>query len=208
MNRKSEKEVIEQLKQLGASEPDAEQTAREICETEHFLRRQDSIEPSPAFMQRLESQLREKLAGASGSGHTDKQSMPTPAFVGRRDGAKFPVWLKRVGSVAAAAAIVFIAIIAFRGNQKESTHPSPGPPPPKYVMDTPELWELELVEFEEPVLQVDDLVISEVLELWTEADWDIENLFGKENDDEAARNFASMVGSRDARKLVSPGGAA
>ena len=50
--------------------------------------------------------------------------------------------------------------------------------------DVPELWELELVEFEEPVLQVDDLVISEVLELWTEAEWDIENLFGKENDHE------------------------
>jgi len=165
MNRKPEKELIEQLKQLGTSEADAQQTAREICETEQFLQHQDPIEPSPAFMQGLETQLRRELES-------------------RAHRNRYPVWLKRVGSVAAAAAIVFIAIIAFRGNNTTPV-PTHKPEPDKIVKEkAPELWELELVEFEEPVLQVDDLVISEVLELWTEAEWDIENLFGKENDHE------------------------
>ena len=167
MNRKPEKELIEHLKQLGSNEADAQQTAREICESEQFLHNQDHIEPSPQFMQRLESQIRSELA------------IRTKRF-------PYPVWIKRMGSVAAAVAIIFIAIIAFRGNQKESPEPTPPLPSGQYVKETeaPELWELELVEFEEPVLQVDDLVISEVLELWTEAEWDIENLFGKENDHE------------------------
>jgi hypothetical protein len=146
MSKEPDKVLIEQLMQSGYTEADAKQTVREINETEQFLQRQDPIEPSPQFMQGLESQIRTELATA--------------------------------------AAIVVIAIIAFRGSNKESTQPTRIIPPKIVVKETeaPELWELELVEFEEPVLQVDDLVISEVLELWTEAQWDIENLFGKEND--------------------------
>ena len=165
MSKKPDKEVIEQLMQSGYTEADAKQTIREISETEQFLYHQDHVEPSPQFMQRLESQIRSELA------------IP-------KNRLQYPVWLKRVGSVAAAAAIVFIAIIAFRGNNTTPV-PTHKTETDKIVKEkAPELWELELVEFEEPVLQVDDLVISEVLELWTEAEWDIENLFGKENDHE------------------------
>ncbi len=167
MSKEPDKELIEQLMQSGCTEADAKQTAREISESEQFLHNQDHVEPSPQFMQGLESQIRSELA------------IPKNRF-------QYPVWLKRVGTIAAAAAIVVIAIIAFRGSNKESTQPTRIIPPKIVVKETeaPELWELELVEFEEPVLQVDDLVISEVLELWTEAQWDIENLFGKENDHE------------------------
>jgi hypothetical protein len=165
MSKEPEKELIEQLMQSGCTESEAEQTIREINEAEQFLYNQDRVEPSPQFMQRLESQIRSELTI-------------------RANRFAYPVWLKRVGAIAAAVAIVFIAIIAFRGNQKESKRIITPPPPAEYVTESPELWELELVEFEEPVLQVDDLVISEVLELWTEAQWDIENLFGKENDHE------------------------
>jgi len=167
MNKKSDKELIEQLMQLGYSEAAAERTASEISETEQFLYHQDHVEPSAQFMQRLESQIRTELATRANR------------FV-------YPVWLKRVGAIAAAVAIVTLGAVALMlmKNYKIKSI-SETPPESKYVQeDTPELWELELVEFEEPVLQVDDLVISEVLELWTEAEWDIENLFGKENDHE------------------------
>jgi hypothetical protein len=168
MSKKPDKELMEQLIQLGYTEADAEQTARDISETELFLQREDGIEPSPAFMQGLETHIRSELSPQTNRFH-------------------YSVWLKRVGTIAAAVAIVFIAIIAFQRNNNESTESTSGQEPeaPLVKTEAPELWELELVEFEEPVLQVDDLVISEVLELWTEAEWDIENLFGKENDHEA-----------------------
>ena len=167
MNKKSDKELIEQFIQLGYTESDAEQAARDISETEMFLQQEDHIEPSPALMQGLEAQIRSELSPQTNRFHNS-------------------VWLKRVGTIAAAVAIVFIAIIAFQGNNNESTEPAPNRKSdiPMVKSETPELWKLELVELEEPVLQVDDLVISEVLELWTEAEWDIENLFGKEKEHE------------------------
>jgi len=167
MNKQPDKKLMEQLVQSGAAETDAEQTAREISETEQFLHNQDHVAPSPQFMQRLESLIRTDLAT-------------------RAHRFAYPVWLKRVSAIAAAVAIVCIALIAFRAGNKETTQSTTIPPEKTMAIKTeiPELWELELVEFEEPVLQVDDLVISEVLELWTEAQWDIENLFGKENDHE------------------------
>ena len=167
MSKKPDKELIEQLMQSGCTEADAEQTARDISETERFLQQEDRIEPSPQFMQRLEAQIRSELAT-------------------RANRFAYPVWLKRVGAIAAAVAIITLGIVAVALMKNYKTNPIPNLPPDPFIVQeqTPELWELELVEFEEPVLKVDDLVISEVLELWTEAQWDIENLFGKENDHE------------------------
>ena len=83
MSKKPDKELIEQLMQSGYTEADAQQTVREISETEQFLYHQDHVEPSPQFMQRLETQLREKLVGVPSSSHADEQSMPKPAFGGQ-----------------------------------------------------------------------------------------------------------------------------
>lgn len=171
MSKKPDKELIERLIRLGYTEADAERTASEIGETEQFLHNQDRVEPSPQFMQRLESLIRTELAT-------------------RANRFAYPVWFKRAGAIAAAVAIVTLGVVALMLMKNYKTNPVPGMPPrPEFVQEkTPELWELELVEFEEPVLQVDDLVISEVLELWTEAQWDIENLFGKENDHDESQN--------------------
>lgn len=186
MTKEPDKELIEQLMRSGCIEADAEQTVREISETEQFLHNQDHVTPSPQFMQGLEAQIREKLVGVPSTSYADELSMPKPAFGGRRHATQYPVWLKRVGAIAAAVAIVTLGIVAVALMKNYKTNPIPNLPPDPFIVQeqTPELWELELVEFEEPVLKVDDLVISEVLELWTEAQWDIENLFGKENDHE------------------------
>jgi len=171
MTKEPDKELIEQLMQSGCTKTDAEQTVREISETEQFLHNQDHVEPSPQFMQGLETQIRSVMAT-------------------RANRFAYPVWLKRVGAIAAAVAIVTLGIVAVALMKNYKTNPIPNLPPEPFIVQeqTPELWELELVEFEEPVLQVDDLVISEVLELWTEAQWDIENLFGKENDHVETQN--------------------
>ena len=93
MSKKPDNELIEQLMQSGCTEADAERTASEISETEQFLHNQDHVEPSPQFMQRLEAQIRSGLATR------DKRFA-------------YPVWLKRVGAIAAAVAIVTLGAVA------------------------------------------------------------------------------------------------
>ena len=58
MNRKSDKELIEQLMQSGYSKADAQQAAREISETERFLSQASELGGNPEIIQFMENLTR------------------------------------------------------------------------------------------------------------------------------------------------------
>lgn len=167
-------EFSELLSQLGYSEADAREAEKEITETEQLLRREDKLAVSDEILQKVHDRVKDELRAIQ---------------VKRRQRSL-------LGKMAAAAAIaaVLMAAITIQWDGLTSR------PEVESVIRTTsndlifteeELWQdvavrdLVLSHENQWADEVDDLLLDEVLIMWSTADWDLENILGKERNDES-----------------------
>ena len=96
-------------------------------------------------------------------------------------------WNWRRLAVAAAIAIITLIGATLWFGPDKSQQQQFGVPPTQATYNTDDelaLWDLALSNEYNPDMVFDDLLITEVLAFFDEADWEMENIFGKENNHE------------------------
>ena len=181
-NYNDSNELTQLLEQLGYDPELAHKIFEDITRGDQLLRHHDNLTIDPAVLTRLQLRISRELPRTR-----------------RRMNAL--TWTRRT---ALAAAAVFIALGLGNWLRSEFYQTKPIPqyqtlPVAQAEIDLFEndlyLWELTLVQEDEPELEIDDLLINEVLLLWSEADWDIDKLFGKVRIYENYITYAVVAGS-------------
>jgi len=147
-----EKELVELLEQLDLDEKRAKQTLEDIQRVDELLEQYDQIEVDPVILDRVEAQL---LRAPISPSHTESS------------------WWRQVAVMAAALLMVLGVTILIRPQSQTST-----------VLDD-ELdgyWQQALVMENETKRDVDGMILSEVLQCWSEAEWEVSEILGAEDD--------------------------
>ena len=176
MANNEKNELSELLSQLGYSETKARQTEKEITAAEQLLRREDQLAVSDEILRKLQDRVKAELRAGNAR---------------RRQH-------RLLGRVAAAAAIAAVLMVAVTiqwhqppiqpGGQSGVEFASHDNGPIFTEEDLRQdmaAWDLALSQDNQWADEVDDLLLDEVLIMWNLADWDLENLLGKEHNDES-----------------------
>ena len=171
-NNNEKNELSELLSQLGYSETKARQTEKEITATEQLLRREDQLAVSDEILRKVQDRVKAELRAGNAR---------------RRQH-------RLLGRVAAAAAVaaVLILVVTIQWHQPPIQPEGPSGVELAGPIFTEEdlrqdmaAWDLALSQDNQWADEVDDLLLDEVLIMWNSADWDLENLLGKEHNDES-----------------------
>jgi hypothetical protein len=171
--KENDKELSELLSQLGLEPDETCRTLQEIRKGDEFFDQADALVNDTAVLERLEQRIHQEL--------NHPASYP-------------PRWKWRRLAVAAALAIIsLVGLKLWFG--LEPTQPQTGPtdqPIITYnVEDEVALWELALLSQDNPEMEFDELLMTEVIILFDEVNWEMENIFGKENSNEIYNTTAA-----------------
>ncbi|MBN1846285.1 MAG: hypothetical protein JW810_11420 [Sedimentisphaerales bacterium] len=172
MKQKPEKpdESLEDLlSQTGADPSQIPEIAEDIRQGLELLLRHDRVEIPSDLLGRIEGRIRQEL------------KMPTGRYVRPRF-----VWYHQVRRAAALAAVLLLAFLGmsiwtehFRptGRNGGTMTSDEGPSSAEIAAAETQLWRLNLVQMDEPAVDMDDLLISEVVQLWSDSDWEVDKVF-------------------------------
>lgn len=182
MAKNEKNELSELLSQRGYSEAKARQAEKEIFEADQLFRREDQLAVSDELLGKVQDRVKDELRAGNA----------------RRRQRRL---LGRVAAAAAIAAVLMVAVTIQWHQQpiqpggqsgvEFASHDNNGP-----IFTEEDLrldmaaWDLALSQDNQWADEVDDLLLDEVLIMWNTADWDLENLFGKEHNDESKNIYS------------------
>ncbi len=148
----NDKELGELLEQLDLDDNQVVQTLEDIQRGDKLMDQYDRIEVDPALLSRVEAQLR--LA-----------PIPRPHTAGN--------WWLQVAVMAASLLIVLGVTILMKPSSQRD---------PVLDDELQGYWQQALVIENETKREVDDMILSEVLQCWSDAEWEVDDILGPEND--------------------------
>ncbi|MCH9021238.1 MAG: hypothetical protein IID32_00540 [Planctomycetes bacterium] len=172
----NDKEFTELFAQLNIDESERQEILRDITQGDELLKRQIEPDLPKGLIERIEEDLLSEPVTAAGR---DQKR-----WVSRS-------WLRPTAAVIAAGVLV-AAIVMLDRNPSQTTPENPVGPVTSNSNDQVDLlydefglWITASTFEEELDEEMNDLAISEILVLWDAAGWEIENILGKEKDNES-----------------------
>ena len=172
----NDKELKELFAQLNFDESKRQEILRDITRGDEFLKQQVDPELPKGLIKRVgKGLLADQVAAA---GRDQKRLMSR-------------TWLPPVAAVIAAGVLV-TAIVVLDRNLRQTTPENPVSPVTSNSSDQMDLlydefglWITASTLEEELDEEMNDLAISEILVLWDNVGWEIDNILGKEKDHES-----------------------
>ena len=147
-----EKELGELLEQLDLDEDQVKDTLEDIQLGDELMDQYDRIEVDPAILSRIEVQLR--LAPMARS-HTTSN------------------WWREVAVMAASLLIVLGATLYIKPSSQADA---------AFESETDGYWQQAFVMENETKREVDDMILSEVLQCWADVEWDVDDILDPQDD--------------------------